>query len=180
MSDFDSQPMRANQGSAPHALISPSPNGHLSPDAAGGSGEECGGGLRMRSKYHQPRSQPPSQALLLQIHQLHPPQQDALGLTEAREDGWGGVQQTNGSEERSTGRRSLFTMIATPEQPADGSREKDGARAGSAEVKVLLQFDASQEARPAATRPAVAPQDPAPQGEERSGLDLDDLMGSSA
>ena len=56
VSDFDSPPVRANQGSAPHALISLSPDTYQSPNGAGGSEEPYGGGLGMPSKYHHPRS----------------------------------------------------------------------------------------------------------------------------
>ena len=56
----------------------------------------------MLSKYHHPRSQPQSQALLLQIQQLHPPQQDALGLIGRREDNSTEIQLIDIPSERNT------------------------------------------------------------------------------
>lgn len=92
----------------------------------------------------------------------------------------GETRQTDGSGERNAGRQDLFTMIATPERPADGSQEEDRTHASSAEVKVLMQFDASEQVMAANDRPAAGSQDPAPECEEGQGLLLNDLAGTAA
>ena len=71
-------------------------------------------------------------------------------------------------------------MIATPERPADGSHEEEKTHTGSAEVKVLMQFDASEQATAANDRPTTGSRDPAPEGEEGQGLLLNDLAGTAA
>ena len=54
------------------------------------------------------------------------------------------MQQTVDSSEKITKKRDLYDVMATPERPIGSGREKDGALAGEAEVKVILQFDASE------------------------------------